>query len=348
MGMREGHADVPLYYGTKLGGMSRDQRPHALHSSHSSEDSLASGEGFQPTNGEESHSAQRTTSEPCPPKKTVKKNTQLSQHSRREEEHSGGASDDQDDGKKSTCGPQFSESENCALVDAVEKHYERLYGTRAQTTAPREKQRLWKEISDKVTVVSSILRDSKHCKKPYSDCHRQTKKKMAMLRRHEQGTGGGPELIIHWLNWEDIIRARLNPIRVAGVPGRMDSHNRTEIPAEEAPRRAVVCQVKQTSGPQKSDKRLGNSGPKRTCFEELPEQRTATQDTRSNFEITPRRDQNVSQEVAFAQDSDELFTLGLQAIPSTLFESSGVTDVTFEGFQLQKICHRPALDSPQE
>ncbi|XP_063813814.1 uncharacterized protein LOC135054583 [Pseudophryne corroboree] len=252
--------------------MSTKQRPHATPSPHSAEESLGSGRVWQPTQEGEKQCEPRTPAASAHPKK-LHKNTAPTQQSIQQEEHSEideNASDDQDeDGKKTSQGPRFSDHENLALVEGVEKFYDRLYGRLAQTTASRDKLRFWQEISNRVTAVSAIRRDPKHCKKIYSDCLRQTKKKMALLQCHEQATGGGPKVVSRWFHWEEIIRARLNPIMVGGIPGRVDSHSRRQNTEEDAPTRPVVRQERPTTGPPKPAKHLGISGSKRPRAEEI-------------------------------------------------------------------------------
>ncbi|XP_063819694.1 serine/arginine repetitive matrix protein 1-like [Pseudophryne corroboree] len=171
-----------------------------------------------------------------------------------EEEASG-----EDAGPKKPRGPRYTEAENCALVDGVDRSYDVLYGPRAQTTAAKTKRNIWDAIARQVTAVSGNRRSTRNCMKRYSDCRRQTKKKMGIQRRHETATGGGPALNLKWLPWEEVIKRRMNPAMVQGICGGVDSSRPAGFPEEEEPPRRW-----KTAGDKQSKRRPDDTPAQRT------------------------------------------------------------------------------------
>ncbi|XP_063798970.1 myb-related transcription factor, partner of profilin-like [Pseudophryne corroboree] len=158
-------------------------------------------------------------------KKTKPRKARSQPEEQSEEEASG-----EDAGPKKPRGPRYTEAENCALVDGIDRSYDILYGPRAQTTAAKTKQNIWDAIARQVTAVSGNRRSIRNCMKRYSDCRRQTKKKMGIQRRHETATGGGPALNLKWLPWVEVIKRRMNPAMVQGVRGGVDSSRLLAFP----------------------------------------------------------------------------------------------------------------------
>ncbi|XP_063813169.1 myb-related transcription factor, partner of profilin-like [Pseudophryne corroboree] len=213
--------------------MSRDKRAPSPPSPHPSEElSLHSNEEWEPTQEED------TTDQACSDqlrssrdqmeksKKKKKPRKARSQPEEQSEEEASG----EDAGPKKPRGPRYTGAENCALVDGVDRSYDVLYGPRAQTTAAKTKRNIWDAIARQVTAVSGNRRSTRNCMKRYSDCRRQTKKKMGIQRRHETATGGGPALNLKWLPWENVIRRRMNPAMVEGVCGGVDSSRPSGFP----------------------------------------------------------------------------------------------------------------------
>ncbi|XP_063804848.1 uncharacterized protein LOC134983084 [Pseudophryne corroboree] len=298
-----------------FGGMSRDKRPRVPPSPHSSEETWDSVEECDPIQEVYMASQQRTSRDPRHQRKKSKKRTTRQPTSRPEQPSEEEASADES-GKKNPRGPRYSGAENCALVEGVDRSYEVLYGSKAQKTASKQKRKIWDAITEKVNAVSGNHRDNRNCMKRYSDCGRQTRKKMGMQRRHEMGTGGGPELNIRWLPWEEMIKRRMNSIVVQGTPGIVGSALRAAIPEEEEPLR----RTKKSAGPQ-------ISGPQRARV--VSSRRPSLLSTREKE--STRSKPHDTQELP-APDTEESMTLDPQAIPR-LLESSCVTDNTLKGFK---------------
>ncbi|XP_063780794.1 myb-related transcription factor, partner of profilin-like [Pseudophryne corroboree] len=216
--------------------MSKDKQTRSAPSPTPSDLSLHSNEEWEPTQ-EADTTAQACSDQPRSrahekSKKKPSRKARSQPEEQSEEEASG-----EDAGQKKVRGPRYTEAENCTLVDCVDRSYDVLYGPRAQTTAARTKRSIWESIASQVTAISGNRRSTRNCLKRYSDCRRQTKKKMGIQRRHETATGGGPALNLKWLPWEDVIRRRMNPAMVEGVRGGVDSSRPAGFPEEEEPPR---------------------------------------------------------------------------------------------------------------
>ncbi|XP_063819383.1 myb-related transcription factor, partner of profilin-like [Pseudophryne corroboree] len=233
------------------------QAARSPHSPHPSEElSLHSNEEWEPTQEED------TTDQACSDqprssrdqmeksKKKKKPRQARSQPEEQSEEEASG----EDAGPKKPRGPRYTEAENCALVDGVDRSYDVLYGPRAQSTAAKTKRNIWDAIARQVTAVSGNRRSTRNCMKRYSDCRRQTKKKMGIQRRDETATGGGPALNLKWLPWENVIKRRMNPAMVEGVRGGVDSIRPAGFPEEEEPPRR-----RKTAGDKQSKRRPDDS-----------------------------------------------------------------------------------------
>ncbi|XP_063807350.1 myb-related transcription factor, partner of profilin-like [Pseudophryne corroboree] len=213
-------------------GISGPDSPPPLSSLHPSEElSLHSNEEWDTTDQACSDQPRSSRDQMEKSKKKKKPRKARSQPEEQSEEEASG----EDAGPKKPRGPRYTEAGNCALVDGVDRSYNVLYGPRAQTTAAKTKRNIWDAIARQVAAVSGNRRSTRNCMKRYSDCRRQTKKKMGIQRRHETATGGGPALNLKWLSWEDVIKRRMNPVMVQGVHGGVDSSRPAGFPEEEEP-----------------------------------------------------------------------------------------------------------------
>ncbi|XP_063772935.1 serine/arginine repetitive matrix protein 1-like [Pseudophryne corroboree] len=217
--------------------MSKDKQTRSAPSPTPSDLSLHSNEEWEPTQ-EADTTGQACSDQPRSSRAHEKSKKKPSRKARSQpEEQSEEEASGEDAGPKKPRGPRYTEAENCTLVDCVDRSYDVLYGPRAQTTAARTKRSIWESIASQVTAISGNRRSTRNCLKRYSDCRRQTKKKMGIQRRHETATGGGPALNLKWLPWEDVIRRRMNPAMVEGVRGGVDSSRPAGFPEEEEPPR---------------------------------------------------------------------------------------------------------------
>ncbi|XP_075450996.1 uncharacterized protein LOC142492204 [Ascaphus truei] len=82
---------------------------------------------------------------------------------------------------------------------------------------------MWDTIVIGVNACGNSVRDKYHCRKRFDDIRSKLKKKIQDQRVHATGTGGGPtpqRLILTPL--EELLRAKLLPVVVEGLPGDRD------------------------------------------------------------------------------------------------------------------------------
>ncbi|XP_063804884.1 uncharacterized protein LOC134983106 [Pseudophryne corroboree] len=321
--------EIPTDIGT---GMSRDQRPRATPSPHFSEKLLDSNDEWAPTQEEEIGEQPRSSRDQGRRRKKKRPSQATSQPERQSDEEASG----EDTGRKNPRGPRYTEAENCALVDGVDRSYDVLYGLRAQNTAANTKRKIWVAITDQVIAVSGNCRSTRNCMKRYSDCRRQTKKKMGIQRQHETTTGGGPPLNFKWLPWEKVIKRRMNPVMVQGVRGSVDSTRPAGFQEEEEPPRR-----RKMAGAQLSKKRRDDTPTRRP----LPTRRTSpaprpapvrqistARSTSPARRASPARDQSSRSSETVTEEPQEADITLYTVDPSPdLFESTWLTDETFSG-----------------
>ncbi|XP_075444767.1 uncharacterized protein LOC142488279 [Ascaphus truei] len=82
---------------------------------------------------------------------------------------------------------------------------------------------MWDTIVIGVNACGNHVRDKRNCHKRFDDIRSKLKKKIQHQRVHATGTGGGPtpqRLILSPL--EELLRAKLLPVVVEGLPGDRD------------------------------------------------------------------------------------------------------------------------------
>ncbi|MEE6520169.1 hypothetical protein FKM82_017980 [Ascaphus truei] len=82
---------------------------------------------------------------------------------------------------------------------------------------------MWDTIVIGVNTCGNHVRDKRNCHKRFDDIRSKLKKKIQHQRVHATGTGGGPtpqRLILSPL--EELLRAKLLPVVVEGLPGDRD------------------------------------------------------------------------------------------------------------------------------
>ncbi|XP_075455197.1 uncharacterized protein LOC142494649 [Ascaphus truei] len=119
--------------------------------------------------------------------------------------------------------PRFNDQENTALVTGILEHYDSIYGHLLGRTSSASRKEMWDTIVIGVNACGNHVRDKRNCHKRFDDIRSKLKKKIQHQRVHATGTGGGPtpqRLILSPL--EELLRAKLLPVVVEGLPGDRD------------------------------------------------------------------------------------------------------------------------------
>ncbi|XP_075071376.1 uncharacterized protein LOC142160365 [Mixophyes fleayi] len=169
--------------------------------------------------------------------------------------------DDDDEGTAASRSRRFTEEENDVLVGRVLQHYEMLKGAHAPKTSHKHKSKIWSQIASEVSAVAVRDRTVEVYQKRFWDCKCTMKAKMATVARHARGTGGGKELCIKFIWWEEKMRQILSADLVEGVEGTVDTMEPSTFQPQEEntaqPRRDAMEAV---PGKKKSKSRdLGSS-----------------------------------------------------------------------------------------
>ncbi|XP_075449159.1 uncharacterized protein LOC142490627 [Ascaphus truei] len=99
-------------------------------------------------------------------------------------------------------------------------HHAFCSGRRTSSASRKE---MWDTIVIGVNACGNHVRDKRNCHKRFDDIRSKLKKKIQHQRVHATGTGGGPtpqRLILSPL--EELLRAKLLPVVVEGLPGDRD------------------------------------------------------------------------------------------------------------------------------
>ena len=118
----------------------------------------------------------------------------------------------------------FSHDERAIILAGMERHYDRLHGSRSKTTSKGRRDEILQRITDQVNAVGNEARRPHHIGKKINDLRRRVKDKMALMARHARGTGGGPASRIRLTPDEEVVARCLTRVQVEGMPGYDSVH----------------------------------------------------------------------------------------------------------------------------
>lgn len=86
----------------------------------------------------------------------------------------------------------------------------------------KEKHVTWKKITENFNSMTGTYRDLNSVKIKYENIKRNLKKKILVLKQHQKGTGGGPDLKTNFLWYEEQLYGQLK-LGIEGLPSVGDS-----------------------------------------------------------------------------------------------------------------------------
>ena len=113
----------------------------------------------------------------------------------------------------------FTPEEKELIIEGLNKYGPCLYGALTGTTSKVEKDRILLEITTQVNALGVEARTPRDIMKKINDLWCLVKEKMAKIRRHASGTGGGPATNITLTSEEQVIARCLEREQVEGLEG---------------------------------------------------------------------------------------------------------------------------------
>ena len=113
----------------------------------------------------------------------------------------------------------FSPKERTIVISAMSRYDACLHGAKSGTTSKVKKDEILLEIATQVNALGNEVRTPKDILKKINDLRRVVREKVATMRRHARGTGGGPATAITLTPEEQVVARCLQREQVEGVEG---------------------------------------------------------------------------------------------------------------------------------
>ena len=113
----------------------------------------------------------------------------------------------------------FSSEERAILTSAIGQYDAYLHGTQSAMTSKAQKKEIYEKITLEVNALGHETRTSKDIIKKINDMRRRVREKLAKVRKHLRGTGGGPTSSMKLTAEEEVIASCLEEEKVEGLAG---------------------------------------------------------------------------------------------------------------------------------
>ena len=105
------------------------------------------------------------------------------------------------------------------LIAALQRHKEVLYGAQRPNTTVAQRRAIYEAITLDINALGNQERSWDDIQKKLNDMRRRVREKLALIRKHTGGTGGGPRCKIRLNQGEEIIAQSLVQEQVEGLAG---------------------------------------------------------------------------------------------------------------------------------
>ena len=113
----------------------------------------------------------------------------------------------------------FSPEEKAVLISAIERYDVFLHGAKSRDTSRARKQVILETIASDVSALGNESRTYKDINKKISGLRRHVREKVAAIKKHQSGTGGGPPCNIILTPDEGMFARCLQRKQLEGVEG---------------------------------------------------------------------------------------------------------------------------------
>ncbi|CAI6367430.1 unnamed protein product [Macrosiphum euphorbiae] len=117
-----------------------------------------------------------------------------------------------EDSKKIYC----SKTQKEMLIQLLTKDSQLISGKFTSTFTFKDASNRWIEIADTLNAIPGCVKDWSQWKRTWQDSRSKVRSKKAMLNRHVNGTGGGPQISQTLTPIENQILDLVNPITIDG------------------------------------------------------------------------------------------------------------------------------------
>ena len=113
----------------------------------------------------------------------------------------------------------FLIEEKAVIIDAMRKYNKFLHGKESGSTSKVRKDQILAQIAAEVSALGYANRTPDKIAKKINDLRRLVKEKVAKIKKHSRGTGGGPALKLRLTPDEEVIARCLEKEQVEGLEG---------------------------------------------------------------------------------------------------------------------------------
>ncbi|XP_040275781.1 myb-related transcription factor, partner of profilin-like [Bufo bufo] len=115
--------------------------------------------------------------------------------------------------------PNFVAAEMDILIAALQQHKEVLYGAQRANTTIAQRRAIYEAIALDINALGNEVRTWDDIQKKLNDMRRRVREKLALIRKHTGGTGGGPRCMIRLNQEEQLIAQTFVQEQVEGLEG---------------------------------------------------------------------------------------------------------------------------------
>ena len=105
------------------------------------------------------------------------------------------------------------------LIAALQQHKEVLYGAQRANTTIAQRRAIYEAIALDINALGNEVRTWDDIQKKLNDMRRRVREKLALIRKHTGGTGGGPRCMIRLNQEEQLIAQTFVQEQVEGLEG---------------------------------------------------------------------------------------------------------------------------------
>ena len=109
----------------------------------------------------------------------------------------------------------YSKEEKSIIIAGIVEYDKYLHGPLSHKT----RKEILRELSLQVSAVGNVTRTPEDIQKKINDLRRKVREKLAAIRKHARGTGGGPASYLRLMDEEEIIAECFQREQVEGMEG---------------------------------------------------------------------------------------------------------------------------------
>lgn len=113
----------------------------------------------------------------------------------------------------------FTSDELAILVKFIVKYERKIYGPESKNCNQATKRKILQRVADELNLIGVAHRTADQVRKRWTDLTRRTREKVAQIRQHSLGTGGGSPCSTQLTDIEEQVATVLRPEQTFGLQG---------------------------------------------------------------------------------------------------------------------------------